>query len=282
MKAIKVQFKKVGKRYYFDPAGFKVKIGDYAVVETVRGLELGQVVSEELDIKEDELIAELKPILRIATKKDLEMFAKNQELALNVIDICKTLVRKNNLEMKLLFAEYTLDRTKLIIYFESEQRVDFRQLVKDLAEQFKVRIELRQIGARDGAKIVGGLGPCGLITCCTTFIEEFDNVSIKMAKNQNLSLNPTNISGICGKLLCCIKYENETYQELRKNLPDTGDFIRYENKEGKVLSVDVLSRILKVKYKDETIEYINANLVEVVKHKKEHDKVDPNLARLEK
>ncbi len=282
MKAIKVQFKKVGKRYYFDPAGFKVKIGDYAVVETVRGLELGQVVSEELDIKEDELIAELKPILRIATKKDLEMFAKNQELALNVIDICKTLVRKNNLEMKLLFAEYTLDRTKLIIYFESEQRVDFRQLVKDLAEQFKVRIELRQIGPRDGAKIVGGLGPCGLITCCTTFIEEFDNVSIKMAKNQNLSLNPTNISGICGKLLCCIKYENETYQELRKNLPDTGDFIRYENKEGKVLSVDVLSRILKVKYKDETIEYINANLVEVVKHKKEHDKVDPNLARLEK
>lgn len=282
MKAIKVQFKKVGKRYYFDPAGFKVKIGDYAVVETVRGLELGQVVSEELDIKEDELIAELKPILRIATKKDLEMFAKNQELALNVIDICKTLVRKNNLEMKLLFAEYTMDRTKLIIYFESEQRVDFRQLVKDLAEQFKVRIELRQIGPRDGAKIVGGLGPCGLITCCTTFIEEFDNVSIKMAKNQNLSLNPTNISGICGKLLCCIKYENETYQELRKNLPDTGDFIRYENKEGKVLSVDVLSRILKVKYKDETIEYINANLVEVVKHKKEHDKVDPNLARLEK
>lgn len=282
MKAIKVQFKKVGKRYYFDPAGFKVKIGDYAVVETVRGLELGQVVSEELDIKEDELIAELKPILRIATKKDLEMFAKNQELALNVIDICKTLVRKNNLEMKLLFAEYTLDRTKLVIYFESEQRVDFRQLVKDLAEQFKVRIELRQIGPRDGAKIVGGLGPCGLITCCTTFIEEFDNVSIKMAKNQNLSLNPTNISGICGKLLCCIKYENETYQELRKNLPDTGDFIRYENKEGKVLSVDVLSRILKVKYKDETIEYINANLVEVVKHKKEHDKVDPNLARLEK
>lgn len=282
MKAIKVQFKKVGKRYYFDPAGFKVKICDYAVVETVRGLELGQVVSEELDIKEDELIAELKPILRIATKKDLEMFAKNQELALNVIDICKTLVRKNNLEMKLLFAEYTLDRTKLIIYFESEQRVDFRQLVKDLAEQFKVRIELRQIGPRDGAKIVGGLGPCGLITCCTTFIEEFDNVSIKMAKNQNLSLNPTNISGICGKLLCCIKYENETYQELRKNLPDTGDFIRYENKEGKVLSVDVLSRILKVKYKDETIEYINANLVEVVKHKKEHDKVDPNLARLEK
>lgn len=282
MKAIKVQFKKVGKRYYFDPAGFKVKIGDYAVVETVRGLELGQVVSEELDIKEDELIAELKPILRIATKKDLEMFAKNQELALNVIDICKTLVRKNNLEMKLLFAEYTLDRTKLIIYFESEQRVDFRQLVKDLAEQFKVRIELRQIGPRDGAKIVGGLGPCGLITCCTTFIEEFDNVSIKMAKNQNLSLNPTNISGICGKLLCCIKYENETYQELRKNLPDTGDFIRYENKEGKVLSVDVLSRILKVKYKNETIEYINANLVEVVKHKKEHDKVDPNLARLEK
>lgn len=282
MKAIKVQFKKVGKRYYFDPAGFKVKIGDYAVVETVRGLELGQVVSEELDIKEDELIAELKPILRIATKKDLEMFAKNQELALNVIDICKTLVRKNNLEMKLLFAEYTLDRTKLIIYFESEQRVDFRQLVKDLAEQFKARIELRQIGPRDGAKIVGGLGPCGLITCCTTFIEEFDNVSIKMAKNQNLSLNPTNISGICGKLLCCIKYENETYQELRKNLPDTGDFIRYENKEGKVLSVDVLSRILKVKYKDETIEYINANLVEVVKHKKEHDKVDPNLARLEK
>ena len=178
---------------------------------------------------------------------------ENNKLEINVIDI----------------REYTLDKQKLIIYFESEDRVDFRQLVKDLAEEFRVRIELRQVGSRDGAKVLGGLGPCGLIVCCNTFIEEFDNVSIKMAKNQNLSLNPQKISGTCGKLLCCIKYENEVYKELRVNMPDINDIVTLETGDGKVLSVDVLKREVKVKmFEDEKFVTASMNEIKAIKSKK--------------
>jgi cell fate regulator YaaT (PSP1 superfamily) len=177
--------------------------------------------------------------------------------------------------MKLLYCEYTLDKQKLIIYFESEERVDFRQLVKDLAEEFRARIELRQVGSRDGAKVLGGLGPCGLIVCCNTFIEEFDNVSIKMAKNQNLSLNPQKISGTCGKLLCCIKYENETYAELRKNIPDINDIVTLEEGDGKVLSVDVLKRQVKVKmFEDEKFLTIDVADIKSFRSKKNRDNKD--------
>jgi cell fate regulator YaaT (PSP1 superfamily) len=268
MNVCRIQFRKVGKKYYFNPNGIIVKDQDLVVVETVRGVEIGQVVGEMVECP-IELEKDIKPILRIATKKDIDIFEQNRKNEVIALEKCSKLIRKNELEMKLLYCEYTLDRQKLIIYFESEERVDFRQLVKDLAEEFRVRIELRQVGSRDGAKVLGGLGPCGLIVCCNTFIEEFDNVSIKMAKNQNLSLNPQKISGTCGKLLCCIKYENEVYKELRLNMPDVNDIVRLEEGEGKVLSVDVLKRELKVKmFEDEKFLTVSVNDVKSFKSKK--------------
>ena len=282
MLVCRVQFKKVGKKYYFNPNNISVSDGTYVVVETVRGVEVGRVVGDLVTIDETTL-HEIKPILRVATKKDLDNFQYNKKLERIAIEKCAKLVFKNQLDMKLLDCEYTLDRQKLIIYFESEDRVDFRQLVKDLAEEFKVRIELRQVGSRDGAKTIGGLGPCGLIICCNTFIEEFDNVSIKMAKNQNLSLNPQKISGTCGKLLCCIKYENETYAYLRKNLPDVGDTVRLEEGEGKVLSVDVLKQQLKVKlFEDEKFVTVGLSEIKSFKGKKRlNDDVDNKLHGIE-
>ena len=271
MKVCRIQFKKVGKKYYFNPNNINVTDGSFVVVETVRGVEVGRAVGDLVEIDET-IMHEIKPILRLAHKKDLDNFEYNKKLEVTALQKCGTLVRKNKLEMKLLDCEYTLDRQKLIIYFESDDRVDFRQLVKDLAEEFKVRIELRQVGSRDGAKTLGGLGPCGLIICCNTFIEEFDNVSIKMAKNQNLSLNPQKISGTCGKLLCCIKYENETYTYLRKNLPDVGDIVRLEEGEGKVLSVDVLKRELKIKlFEDEKFVTAGIDEIKSFKGKKNRD-----------
>jgi cell fate regulator YaaT (PSP1 superfamily) len=268
MNVCRIQFRKVGKKYYFNPNVIIVKDQDLVVVETVRGVEIGQVVGEMVECP-IELEKDIKPILRIATKKDIDTFEQNRKNEVIALEKCSKLIRKNELEMKLLYCEYTLDRQKLIIYFESEERVDFRQLVKDLAEEFRVRIELRQVGSRDGAKVLGGLGPCGLIVCCNTFIEEFDNVSIKMAKNQNLSLNPQKISGTCGKLLCCIKYENEVYKELRLNMPDVNDIVRLEEGEGKVLSVDVLKRELKVKmFEDEKFLTVSVNDVKSFKSKK--------------
>lgn len=271
MKVCRVQFKKVGKKYFFNPNNIEVSDGAFVVVETVRGLELGRVVGNIVESDID-LSHEVKPILRLATKKDIDNFENNKKNEVVALEKCHKLVDKNQLEMKLLDCEYTLDRQKLIIYFEADDRVDFRQLVKDLAEEFKVRIELRQVGSRDGAKTLGGLGPCGLIVCCNTFIEEFDNVSIKMAKNQNLSLNPQKISGTCGKLLCCIKYENETYTYLRKNLPDIGDVVRLEEGDGKVLSVDVLKREIKVKmFEDEKFVTVGVENVKSIKNKKDRN-----------
>lgn len=282
MMVCRIQFKKVGKKYYFNPNNINVSDGAFVVVETVRGVEVGRVVGGLIEVDETTM-HEIKPILRLATKKDLDNFEYNKKLEKTAIEKCAVLVRKNKLEMKLLDCEYTLDRQKLIIYFESEDRVDFRQLVKDLAEEFKVRIELRQVGSRDGAKTLGGLGPCGLIVCCNTFIEEFDNVSIKMAKNQNLSLNPQKISGTCGKLLCCIKYENETYAYLRKNLPDVGDIVRLEEGEGKVLSIDVLKQELKIKlFEDEKFVTVGLSDIKSFKGKKrQNDNIDKELNGIE-
>ena len=271
MNVCRIQFRKVGKKYYFNPNGINLKDGDLVVVETVRGLEIGKVVGGLVECP-SELEKDIKPILRIANKKDLDNYEQNQKNEIIALEKCSKLIKKNKLEMKLLYCEYTLDRQKLIIYFESEERVDFRQLVKDLAEEFRVRIELRQVGSRDGAKVLGGLGPCGLIVCCNTFVEEFDNVSIKMAKNQNLSLNPQKISGTCGKLLCCIKYENEVYKELRANMPDINDIVRLESGEGKVLLVDVLKREVKVKmFEDETFVTVSVDDIKSIKSKKKQN-----------
>jgi len=248
MKVTKVQFKPLGKRYFFGISNLDLKDNTPVVVNTIRGIEMGYCVGDPFELDSNEEIPELKDVVRIATEEDLKNYNRNKELEPDVVLKTKEFSKKENLEMKVLEAEYTLDQAKLIIYFESEGRVDFRELVKDLAEIYHTRIELRQVGSRDGAKVFGGIGPCGLIVCCQTFITQFDNVSVKMAKNQNLSLNPVKISGNCGKLLCCINYENELYTELRKDAPDIGDIVITPEGEAKVLTCDVLNRNLKVKY----------------------------------
>ncbi len=248
MEAIKVQFKPLGKKYYFGMGKLKLTNGDKVVVNTVRGLELGYCFGNPFELNEMELTSELKDVVRIATPSDIESYEYNKTLENDIVNKTKELSKIHNLEMKVLECEYTLDRSKLIIYFESEGRVDFRDLVKDLAEEYHTRIELRQVGSRDGAKVFGGIGPCGLVVCCKTFITEFANVSVKMCKNQSLSLNPVKISGNCGKLLCCINYEDDLYKELRKHAPDIGDIVETKDGPAKVLSCDVVNRNLKVKY----------------------------------
>ncbi len=267
MKAIKVRFKPVGKRYFFGTSGLDLKDGMEVVVNTIRGAELGVCSGDVFEVEAKDLTSELKDVVRIATKHDKENYAKNKQEEPKVVEDTKKFSKELELPIKVLEAEYTLDKSKLIIYFESENRVDFRELVKKLAEVYHTRIELRQVGSRDGAKVFGGIGPCGLVVCCKTFITEFDNVSVKMAKNQNLSLNPVKISGNCGKLLCCINYENEVYKELRKYAPDIGDIVKTEEGPAKVLSCDVLNRNLKVKYieEDNKFGYLKLDDVEFVR-----------------
>ncbi len=277
MLVCRVKFKNAGKKYYFSTNKINVTNDMKVIVETSRGLELGFVVGEALECPK-EISTEIKPVVRIATNKDIQTYEKNlldEEAASKPI---KKVIRDNKLEMKYLSCEYTLDRQKLLIYFESEERVDFRNLVKELAEEFKVRIELRQVGLREGAKMLGAIGPCGLIVCCNTFIGEFDNVGIKMAKNQNLSLNPQKISGCCGKLLCCIKYENETYEHYRKDLPDVGDIVRLEDSDAKILTVDVLRKKFKVKnLTNDNFQYIEFDdIVEIKKFKNENKNIQFN------
>ncbi len=252
MKACEIRFRSAGKRYYFDPLDFELDQGSFVVVETVRGLELGEVVTPEVAVKEDFGTRELKPILRIATEKDIEASKQNEQEEKEIVQTTKKLARKNKLDIKILASEYTLDKDRLVIYFESEERVDFRQLVRDLNGVYKTRIELRQVGSRDAAKFIGGIGPCGLITCCKTFIGDFENISIRMAKNQNLSLNPQKISGSCGKLLCCIKYENDLYNELRKNMPDVGDIVTTKDGKGKVISIQIIQQKVRVLFEEGT------------------------------
>ena len=250
MLVAQVQFRQAGKRYYFNPNHLNMNDNPFVVVETVRGVELGKVVGKLVEVDEKNLQNEIKPILRLATDNDISENEYNKGLEKEVLVTTKDLIRQNKLEMKLLAAEYTLDRDRLVIYFEAESRVDFRQLVKDLSDVYKTRIELRQVGSRDGAKFIGGIGPCGLITCCTTFIGEFDNVSIKMAKNQNLSLNPQKISGNCGKLLCCIKFENSVYEELREHMPDVGDKVMTQNGKATVTAINILRQSMRLVYED--------------------------------
>lgn len=250
MHACEIRFRSAGKRYYFDPVDLKVENGTLVVVETIRGIEIGEVATANVKVSEDFGDRELKPILRIATEKDIEIDLENQKEEQEIIQTTKTLVKNNKLEMKVLAAEYTLDKDRLVIYFEAEGRIDFRQLVRDLSSVYKTRIELRQVGPRDAAKFIGGLGPCGLVTCCTTFIGSFENISIKMAKNQNLSLNPQKISGSCGKLLCCIKYEDELYEELRINMPDIGDIVETNDGIGKVIGIQIIRQRVRVLFNE--------------------------------
>lgn len=248
MQVALIQFREVGKKYYFSyDENLNLKVLDTVVVETSVGLEIGKIYQIK-DEKDLEIIEALKPVIRIATKEDIEEKKQNEQGEKDVVATTRKIALDLDLDMKVLDAEYTLDKSKVTIYFESENRVDFRELVKRLSTVYQTRIELRQIGPRDVAKKVGGIGPCGLVLCCSSFIGEFDPVTIKMAKNQNLTLNPKKISGVCGKLLCCLKYEDEVYTELRELLPDINDKVMTEHGLAKVLDVNYLGKKLKVKY----------------------------------
>lgn len=246
-KVIGVRFRTAGKVYFFDPLDLQIEKGGHVIVETARGIEFGTVVSAPKEVEDDKVIQPLKPVLRIANQKDIEQEAANKEKEKEAFKICLEKIQKHGLEMKLIDAEYTFDNNKVLFYFTADGRIDFRELVKDLAGVFKTRIELRQIGVRDETKIVGGIGICGRPLCCHTHLSEFIPVSIKMAKEQNLSLNPTKISGVCGRLMCCLKHEEDTYEELNRRLPGVGDIVTTEDGlRGEVQSVNVLRQLVKV------------------------------------
>lgn len=247
VKVIGVRFRHAGKIYYFSPGKLKVKTGDYVIVETARGLEYGYVVIGNKEVDDSKVIQPLKPVMRMATEQDTRQAEENKEKEKEAFKICLEKIRKHKLEMKLIDVEYTFDNNKVLFYFTADGRIDFRELVKDLASVFRTRIELRQIGVRDETKIRGGIGICGRPLCCHTYLSEFAPVSIKMAKEQNLSLNPTKISGVCGRLMCCLTNEEETYEELNSHLPSNGDHVTTpEGLRGDVQSVNVLRQLVKV------------------------------------
>ena len=247
IKVIGVRFRNAGKIYYFDPAGREIHTGDHVTVETARGIEYGYVVLGSREVPDDKVVQPLKSVIRMATREDEDVELKNHEKEREAFRICKEKIRKHGLQMKLIDAEYTFDNNKVLFYFTADGRIDFRELVKDLASVFKTRIELRQVGVRDETKIVGGIGICGRPLCCHSYLSEFIPVSIKMAKEQNLSLNPTKISGVCGRLMCCLKNEEETYEDLNSKLPNVGDYVTTDDGlKGEVHSVSVLRQLVKV------------------------------------
>lgn len=270
---IGVRFRSVGKIYYFAPGEMAIRRGDHVIVETARGVEYGQVVLGNKDVEESKVVQPLKRVLRIATEADDKQEADNKKREKEAMEICRQKIAKHQLEMKLIGTEYTFDRSKILFYFTADGRIDFRELVKDLASVFKTRIELRQIGVRDETKIRGGIGICGRQLCCSTYLSEFVPVSIKMAKEQNLSLNPTKISGVCGRLMCCLKNEEETYEELNSHLPNVGDrVVTNDGQRGEVHSVSVLRQIVKVVI-------TNNDQKELVEYKAEDLKFTPRRRR---
>ena len=247
IKVIGVRFRKAGKIYYFDPAGRDISTGQHVIVETARGIEFGDVVLGCREVEDSKVVQPLKPVIRMATQEDENIEANNRKKEKDAFKICQEKIKKHGLQMKLIDAEYTFDNNKVLFYFTADGRVDFRELVKDLAAVFKTRIELRQVGVRDETKIVGGIGICGRDLCCHSYLSEFIPVSIKMAKEQNLSLNPSKISGVCGRLMCCLKNEEETYEYLNSKLPNVGDFVTTnDGLKGEVHSVSVLRQLVKV------------------------------------
>lgn len=247
MKVVGIRFRKAGKIYYFAPGEIEVTVGDNVVVETARGVEYGSVVIGEKSISEEDISEPLKKIIRVSAKEDDIAEEKNKKRKKEAFDICLEKIRSNELDMKLIDCEYTFDNRKLLFYFTADGRVDFRNLVKDLASVFRTRIELRQVGVRDETKMMGSIGICGRTLCCHSHLSEFHPVSIKMAKQQNLSLNPSKISGVCGRLMCCLKYEEETYKMLNKNLPRVGDVIEIKESGelGEVIKVNIIRQRIK-------------------------------------
>ena len=248
---IGVRFKQVGKVYYFDPDGITAQKGDYVIVETARGIECGEVAMENRQVSDDNIVKPLKKVIRSATPEDLAQVKKNQEKQHSAFKICSEKIAQHKLDMKLVDVEYTFDNNKILFYFTADGRVDFRELVKNLASIFHTRIELRQIGVRDKAKMVGGLGICGRPFCCASFLDDFQPVSIKMAKTQNLSLNPTKISGTCGRLMCCLKYEQDAYEDLIRTSPKLDSFVDTPEGRGTVVDIDLLRQRVKVRMEDE-------------------------------
>lgn len=259
-----VRFKKAGKIYYFDPDGILIENGQCVIVETVRGVEFGKVVIANKFVDDDDIVLPLKKVLRLADEKDYLQVEENRNAAKEAFDICVQKISDHSLDMKLVDVEFTFDRNKIIFYFTADGRVDFRELVKDLAAIFKTRIELRQIGVRDEAKMLGGIGPCGRMLCCSTFLGDFDPVSIKMAKDQNLSLNPTKISGLCGRLMCCLKYENDDYEHAKEQLPDLGEFIYTSHGNGKVVGLNLVEQVIQIELmgQNKVIEYTLDEMIE--------------------
>lgn len=274
IKVIGVRFRHVGKIYYFDPKDYPICEGDHVIVETARGVEYGFVVLGPREVSEEKVIQPLKSVIRVATPKDDAREENNRKKEKEAFQICLKKIREHNLDMKLIEAEYTFDNNKVLFYFTADGRIDFRELVKDLAAVFKTRIELRQIGVRDETKILGGIGICGRPLCCPTFLSEFAPVSIKMAKEQNLSLNPTKISGVCGRLMCCLKNEQETYEYLNKKLPAVGDYVTTpDGLKGEVSSVNVLRQLVKVLVDVNDEKEIQEYKVEELKFKPRHKKI---------
>ena len=249
-KVIGVRFKRPGKVYFFDAGNIKVKAKDKVIVETAMGQEMGEVVINNKNLTNNKIKSSLKPIVRVATEKDLKHFTENKEKEKEAFKICEEKIKKHKLGMHLVDASYTFDNAKLLFYFTADNRIDFRELVKDLASIFKTRIELRQIGVRDQVRRIGGNGVCGRELCCCTFLNNFDTVSIKMAKEQNIALNPAKISGNCGRLMCCLRYEQEAYEEKLKKLPKVGAIVKTADGEGTVDSIEILKGIVRVKIKD--------------------------------
>lgn len=289
VKVIGVRFRTAGKIYFFDPLKFDVKRGDHVIVETARGIEYGTVVGNPKEVEDDKVIQPLKPVLRVATARDTEQENANKQKEREAFKICLEKIKKHKLDMKLIDAEYTFDNNKVLFYFTADGRIDFRELVKDLASVFKTRIELRQIGVRDETKIMGGIGICGRTLCCHAHLSEFVPVSIKMAKEQNLSLNPTKISGMCGRLMCCLKHEEETYEYLNRKLPNVGDYVTTDDGlKGEVHSVNVLRQLVKVLIENNDEKEIREYKVEQLRFKKRHrkekqdDVTDAELKELEK
>ena len=278
-----IRFKRVGKIYYFDPAGLSLKTGDHVIVETSRGIEYGTVVLAKKSVTDDEIVSPLKKIIRIATEEDEKAIKKNAQMEKEAMALCMEKIKNHKLEMKLIDVEYTFDHNKILFYFTADGRVDFRELVRDLAGVFKTRIELRQIGVRDESKMLGGLGICGRQLCCNLFLSDFAPVSIKMAKEQNLSLNPTKISGSCGRLMCCLKNEQEAYEDLIKRTPGVGSLVKTPDGTGQVTAVSLLKGLVTVAVGNEderSINTYNRDELKVIKKAARKDDDNADIAEL--
>ena len=293
-RVIGVRFRTAGKIYYFSPGKYVIKKGDHVIVETARGVEYGTVVSEPQDIEDEKVVKPLKTVLRTSSTKDDEQEKANREKEKEAFKVCLEKIKKHNLDMKLIDAEYTFDNNKILFYFTADGRIDFRELVKDLAAVFKTRIELRQIGVRDETKIIGGYGICGRPLCCHSYLSDFVPVSIKMAKEQSLSLNPTKISGVCGRLMCCLKNEEDVYEELNRKMPGVGDYcVAKDGLGGEVSSVNILRQTLKIlvevndekevhEYKLDEIETIRKKQKKKKNNGKKNSQEDAEMKELEK